>query len=442
MQSLFESGQNPHAPLAERMRPQTLAEFEEQSELVGKGKALRKAIESDLLGSIILYGPPGSGKTTLAEIISHQTQSHFVRLNAVMAGVADLRQVVEEARQSQNLYQEKTLLFIDEIHRFNKNQQDALLPFVENGLLVLIGSTTENPLFAVNRPLLSRSRIYQLQALSPPALVRILQRALQDQTRGLGSYQTQIEPGILQYLAEAANGDARSALNNLEALVLTTLPDVNGIRQPSLQQVREICQNRNIPFARASEHYDVMSAFIKSMRGSDPQATLYWLARLIQAGEDPRVICRRILIHAAEDVGLADPLVLTVAAAAAQAVEMVGWPEARIIVAEAALSVAVAPKSNSVEQGIDAALKAVREEAILAPPPHLQDSSSQKLSRLTAQPPSAAYQYPHNFPGHFVRQQYLPDNMQGRTFYQPSENGKEKLIKEKLQKLGQLPDQN
>ncbi len=437
MQNLFESGQNPHAPLAERMRPRTLAEFEEQIDLVGKGKALRKAIESDLLGSIILYGPPGSGKTTLAEIISHQTKSHFVRLNAVMAGVADLRQIVEEAQKKQNFYQERTLLFIDEIHRFNKNQQDALLPFVENGLLVLIGSTTENPLFAVNRPLLSRSRLYQLKALSPAALVRILQRALQNQEKGLGDYQTRIAPEILQYLAQAANGDARSALNNLEALVLTTLPDSNGVRQPSWQQAQEICRNRNIPFDRASEHYDVMSAFIKSMRGSDPQATLYWLARLIQAGEDPKVICRRILIHAAEDVGLADPLVLTVASAAAQAVEMVGWPEARIIVAEAALSVAVAPKSNSVEQGIDAALKAVREEAILSPPPYLQDQSSQKLHRLTSKSPTASYQYPHDFPGHFVQQQYLPDNLLNRIFYQPSNSGKEKLIKEKLKKLGQ-----
>lgn len=420
------------APLAERMRPRTFDEFAEQTEVVGANTPLRRAIEGDVLRSIILHGPPGTGKTTLAKIIAGMTKSHFETINAVMAGVADIRRVVAEAKERMSLYREGTVLFIDEIHRFNKGQQDALLPFVENGLLVLIGSTTENPLFSVNRPLLSRSRLFRLEPLSRAGLMQILQRALEDAERGLGIYQVNLEPGVLSYLAGVANGDARAALNALELLVLTTSPDQEGVRVVTMELACELGGGRVLQYDRADEHYDVVSAFIKSMRGSDPQATLYWLARLIYAGDDPVFICRRIMIHAAEDVGLADPQALTVATAAAQAVERVGLPEARIIMAQAALYVALAPKSNAVVKGIDAAMKAVQEEEALAPPKHLRDSSYGKLERMAGRTPGKAYLYPHDYPGHYVEQQYLPDNLLGQQFYFPSEHGWEsKMIKPK-----------
>lgn len=427
----FQEKNKQKAPLAKRMRPISLEEFEEQTKVVGKNTSLRCLIEEDILRSIILHGPSGTGKTTLAMIISRITKSHFESLNAVTAGVADIRQIVKEAKERQALYQEGTVLFIDEIHRFNKGQQDALLPFVEDGLIVLIGATTENPLFSVNRPLLSRSRIFRLDPLSEDALVRILKRALEDSEKGLGNYKVEIEENILLYLAKMANGDARTALNCLEVLVLTTPPNQEGIRKAKMELAIEICGNRVLQFNKADEHYDVFSAFIKSMRGSDPHATLYWLARLIYAGEDPMAICRRIMIQAAEDVGLADPAILSVTVAASQAVEKVGLPEARIILAEAALCVALAPKSNSVEKGIDLALKAVEEEEALALPPHLRDSSYRKLENLSGNKNLAKYKYPHDYKGHFVEQQYLPDNMLGRKFYIPSDIGKERIILER-----------
>lgn len=439
MKSLFDQTMKDdmrrRAPLAERMRPAGLDDFEEQNGVIGAGTPLRRAIESDTLTSVILYGPPGTGKTTLARIIAGMTKSHFETINAVMAGVADIRRVVDQARERLSLYREGTVLFIDEIHRFNKAQQDALLPFVESGLIVLIGSTTENPLFTVNRPLLSRSRLFRLEPLSREALVRLLNRALKDVERGLGNYTVSLEPGVPEYMAGIANGDARAVLNCLELAVMTTPPGEDGVRRIGLGLAAEACGGRVLQYNREDEHYHVVSAFIKSMRGSDPQATLYWLARLIYAGDDPEFICRRIMIHAAEDVGLADPGALRVAVAAARAVERVGMPEGRIIMAEAALYVALAPKSNSVVMGIDAAMKAVRDEQAMDVPRHLRDGSYFKLEKIAGNNAVNEYKYPHDYPGHYVRQQYLPDNMRGKVFYSPSENGEEKQIKALLERL-------
>jgi putative ATPase len=419
------------APLAMRMRPKTLDEFEEQIGIVGRGTLLRKSIESDNLMSAIFFGPPGTGKTTLAKIIASITKSRFETINAVMAGVADIRRVVEEAKGSRSLYDEKTILFIDEIHRFNKAQQDALLPFVENGLITLIGSTTENPMFTVNRPLLSRSQLYRFELLSREALIKILLKALEDEEKGMGQYHAEVSPEALDHIAVVANGDARSALNALELAVLTTLPDAEGIRHVTLEVAEEAVQKRVLKYGREDEHYDVISAFIKSMRGSDPHATLYWLARMLYAGEDPAFISRRIIIHAAEDVGLADPQALVVAVAAAQAVERIGMPEGRIILAEAALYIAAAPKSNAVIKGIGAALSSVEKDIAEPVPPHLRGTGYKGASALGS---GKGYKYPHDYPGGFVQQAYLPDNMAGKTFYEPSSNGLESEIKKRFDK--------
>ncbi len=413
------------APLALRMRPKTLAEFEEQQKIVGPGTLLRRSIEADNLRSVIFFGPPGTGKTTLAEIIAAMTKACFETLNAVTAGVADIKRVVREAKERFSLNQEKTILFIDEIHRFNKAQQDALLPFVENGLVTLIGSTTENPMFAVNRPLLSRSQLYRFELLSREAVKRLLVRALRDGERGLGGYRAEIASGALDHLAGVANGDARAALNALELAVLTIPPDSEGIRRISLAVAEEAIQKRVLKYDRVNEHYDVISAFIKSMRGSDPQATLYWLARMLYAGEDPGFISRRIMIHAAEDVGLANPHALILAAAAAQAVERVGMPEARIVLAEAALYIATAPKSNSVVKGIDAALSVVERERAGPVPSHLRGTGYQGAAALEH---GKGYKYPHDYPGHYVKQDYLPAGLKDKIFYEPSANGFEQEI--------------
>lgn len=420
-----------NAPLAMRMCPRNLDEFEEQDGVVGTGTLLRRSIEADNLMSAIFFGPPGTGKTALASIIASVTSSHFEKINAVMSGVSDIRRIAGETKERRALYNKKTVLFIDEIHRFNKAQQDALLPFVENGLITLIGSTTENPMFAVNRPLLSRSQLYRFELLSSEAIGRILVKALQDSERGLGEYKTEVDQKALEHLSEVANGDARAALNALEMAVLTTLPDEQGIKRITLKTAEEAIQKRVLKYDRADEHYDVISAFIKSMRGSDPQATLYWLARMLYAGETPEFISRRIMIHAAEDVGLADPQALVVASAAAQAVERIGMPEAGIVLAEAALYIATAPKSNSVIVGIEEAFSAVEGERAEPVPAHLRGSGYKGAADLGH---GKGYKYPHNYPDNYVKQDYLPDNIAGKIFYKPSQNGYEARIKEFMDK--------
>lgn len=412
------------APLALRMRPRTLDEFVGQEEIVGHGKLLRRAIEADQLSSLILYGPPGTGKTTLARIIANTTRAHFHQLNAVTAGIADLRQVIQEARERMGMYQRRTILFIDEIHRFNKAQQDALLPAVEEGTVVLIGATTENPYFEVNTALVSRSRIFRLRSLSDDEIHLLLERALADGERGLGHFKVEVTPEAMNHWVLVAAGDGRSALNALELAVLTTAPGPDGVRRITLEVAEDSIQRRCVLYDKSGDqHYDVVSAFIKSMRGSDPDATLYWLARMVYAGEDPAFIARRIMIHSAEDVGLADPQALLVATAAAQAVERVGFPEGRIILAEAALYVALAPKSNAVVKGIDGAMHAVEKGDTGPVPVHLRDASYKGAKALGH---GAGYKYPHDYPGGRVPQQYLPDPLTGRKFYHPSGYGKEK----------------
>jgi putative ATPase len=419
------------APLADRMRPRTLDEVQGQEKIIGPGSLLRRAILADRLSSLILYGPPGTGKTTLARVIANSTKMAFEQLNAVTSGVADIRRVVEAARDRLGMEGQRTILFIDEIHRFNKAQQDALLPHVEDGTIVLIGATTENPYFEVNPPLVSRSRVFRLEALSADDMRAVLQRALTDTERGLGSYSVELEEAALEHLVRVANGDARSALNALELAVLTTEPDEDGRRRITLDIAAESIQRRALIYDKnGDQHYDTISAFIKSLRGSDPDAALYWLARMIYAGEDPMFIARRIVIHAAEDVGNADPRALQVAVAAAQATQLLGLPEARIPLAQAATYIACAPKGNAVVKGIDAALAAVQSEEAQPVPIHLRDASYRGAERLGH---GQGYRYPHDYPGHFVKQQYLPDNLVGKRFYLPSASGYEKTHRERLQ---------
>ncbi|MGE5529150.1 MAG: replication-associated recombination protein A, partial [Patescibacteria group bacterium] len=400
------------APLAARMRPRTLDEFVGQEEIVGPGRLLRRSIEADRLTSMILYGPPGTGKTTLARVIANTTHSHFEQVNAVTSGVADLRRVIAEARERFTHHRQRTILFIDEIHRFNKSQQDALLPAVEDGTILLIGATTENPFFEVNSPLVSRSRIFELRPLTNEEVGVIIDRAAADEERGLGRLRVVLEEDARRHLLDAANGDARVALNGLELAALTTEPDAAGVRRITLAVIEESIQRRAILYDRDGQgHYDAISAFIKSMRGSDPDAAVYWLARMIAAGEDPRFIARRMVVHAAEDVGNADPHALLVATAAAQAVEFVGLPEAQIPMAQAAIYIACAPKSNATVLAIHEAMAAAREVQARDVPVHLKNPPSELASRVLGH--GADYKYPHDFPGAYVPQQYLPDNMVG-----------------------------
>jgi len=417
------------APLAARMRPRKLDEFVGQEEIVGPGKLLRRAIETDrLFSSIVLWGPPGTGKTSLAMIIAHTTQSHFETLSAVMAGVADIRRIVAEAKERRNLYGQRTILLVDEIHRFNKAQQDALLPHVENGTVILIGSTTENPYFEVTGPLLSRSRVFQLRPLTEAQTLIILRWALQDSERGYGQRQIDISDEAIEHLAHVAGGDARTALNALELAVESTPPDPDGIVHIDLAIAQDSIQRRAVRYDRAGdEHYDTISAFIKSVRGSDPDAALYWLAKMIYAGEDPRFIMRRLLILASEDIGLADPQAIAVTSACARALEWVGLPEAQYHLAEATVYLATAPKSNSMGAYFKA-LAEVEAEGQTEVPDHLKDASRDGK----ALGHGAGYQYPHAYPGHHVPQQYLPDELMGRRYYEPGEQGYEKLIKERL----------
>lgn len=411
-----------NAPLAERMRPRILDEFLGQRDVVGPGRPLRRAIEVDVLSSIIFHGPPGTGKTTLARIIAGATRGHFEQLNAVTAGVADIRKVIKEAEERRKLYNRKTILFIDELHRFNKAQQDALLPYVENGTVILIGATTENPYYEVNSPLLSRSRVFALQPLAAEDLRQLLQRAGQDKERGLGDMNPVLEPAATDYLIKLANGDARTALNALEAAVAVTEADTEGRRMISVATVADVLQQNRRNYDRSGdEHYQTISAFIKSMRGSDPDGALFWLARMLAAGEDIKFIARRIVICAAEDVGNADPQALVVASAAAQAVQFVGLPEARIILAQAAVYLAAAPKSNAAYMGINAAMADLEKERWESVPAHLHAGNPQ-------------YRYPHDYPDCYVEQTYLPADLQHKEYYCPTERGYEKTIRQYLER--------
>ncbi len=416
------------APLAERMRPRTLDEFVGQEHILGPGKLLRRAIEADRLSSLIFYGPPGTGKTTLARIIARTTRAYFTALNAVLAGVKDIREAIEAARERLRLHQQRTILFIDEVHRFNKAQQDALLPHVENGTVIFIGATTENPYFEVIKPLVSRSRVFELKPLTPEHLRRIAEQALTDPERGYGHRNVVIDPEALDHLIDVANGDARSLLNALELAVETTPPDADGHIHITLQVAEDSIQRRAVLYDKEGDaHFDTISAFIKSLRGSDPDAALYWLARMIYAGEDPRFILRRMLIFAAEDVGLADPQALQVAAAAAQAFEYVGMPEGQFLLAECCLYLATAPKSNSTMAYFNALAYVEREQSGEVPT-HLKDASRDRQGLGHGQ----GYKYPHAYRTHYVPQQYLPDHMQGTYFYEPSDQGYERTIAERL----------
>src|SRR5437870_9382278 len=422
-ESLFQ-----HQPLAARLRPRNLQEFAGQTHLLGPGQLLRRAIEADRIQSLIFYGPPGTGKTSLAQIIANQTKSKFERLSGVESNVADMRRVLSTAANRLENKGQPTILFIDEIHRFNKAQQDVLLPDVESGVVRLIGATTHNPFFFVNSPLVSRSQIFELRPLTVEELFQLLQRALADCQRGLGHLKIKADEPALRHLATVADGDARKALNSVEIAALTTAPANDGFIHMDLSVAEQCIQKKAVVYDGDEDaHYDTISAFIKSMRGSDPDATLYWLAKMIHAGEDPRFIARRIVIHAAEDVGLADPMALVLANAAFQAAEFIGWPEARIPLAEAALYIATAPKSNSTILAIDAALEDVKSGRTLAVPEHLRDAHYQGAKRLGH---GEGYKYAHEFPEHFVAQDYLGAN---KRYYEPTEQGAEKNIKERVE---------
>ena len=411
------------------MRPRTLDEFAGQKHILGPGHLLRRAIEADRLQSLIFYGPPGTGKTSLAQIIARQTRSKFERLSGVESNVADMRRVLAGAANRRENTGQPTILFIDEIHRFNKAQQDVLLPDVENGVVRLIGATTHNPFFFVNSPLVSRSQIFELQPLTEGDLLDLLRRALVDQERGLGHLRMEADEEALRHLAKVADGDARKALNSLEIAALTTPPGTDGVIRVDLATAEACIQKKAVVYdADGDAHHDTISAFIKSMRGSDVDAALYWLAKMIHAGEDPRFISRRILICAAEDVGLADPMALVLAGAAHQAAEFVGWPEARIPIAEATIYIATAHKSNSAMLGIDAALEDVRSGRTLAVPSALRGAGYAGAERLGH---GQDYKYAHDFAGHFVAQDYLGA---ARRYYEATEEGAEKKIKERLEK--------
>ena len=430
------STQEQESPLASRMRPTTLDEVVGQKHIIGKDKLLYRAIKADQLGSIIFYGPPGTGKTTLAKVIANTTSASFRQINATVAGKKDMEDVVKEAKDALGMYGKKTILFVDEIHRFNKSQQDYLLPYVEDGTLILIGATTENPYFEVNGALLSRSRIFELKALEKEDVKELILRAVRDEKKGMGSYHAVIDDEAADFLADVSGGDARAALNAVELGVLTTERDqADGLIHITLEVAQECIQKRAVRYDKDGDnHYDTISAFIKSMRGSDPDAAVYYLARMLYAGEDIKFIARRIMICAAEDVGNADPQALTVAVSAAQAVERIGMPEAQIILSQAVLYVATAPKSNSACNAVFEAMDAVKSQRSMPVPAHLQDSHYGGSAKLGH---GIGYKYAHNYPNHYVKQQYLPDGMEGQVFYRPSENGYESNIVEHMPFLRQ-----
>lgn len=421
------------SPLASRLRPQTLEEVVGQSHILGTDKLLYRAIKADKISSVIFYGPPGTGKTTLAKVIAGTTSAVFTQLNATISGKKDMEEVIGQAKESRGMYGKKTILFIDEIHRFNKSQQDYLLPFVEDGTIILIGATTENPFFEVNSALLSRSIIFELKPLEDSDIRTLLQRAITDEKKGLGSYGAKIDEDALGFLGMICDGDARAALNAIELGVLTTERGEDGWIHITLEVASECIQKKVVRYDKSGDnHYDTISAFIKSMRGSDPDGAIYYLARMLYAGEDISFIARRIMICAAEDVSNADPNALVVATAAAEAVERIGMPEARILLAQAAAYVACAPKSNSAIVAIDAALEVVKQEKTATIPSYLRDGHYKGASKLGH---GIGYQYAHNYKNHYVAQQYLPDEIKDRVFYELSEEGYEKNIKEHLDRI-------
>ena len=429
-----ETNQEKEAPLASRMRPSTLEEVVGQQHIIGKDKLLYRAIKADKLGSLIFYGPPGTGKTTLAKVIANTTSAQFKQINATVAGKKDMEEVIKEAKELLGMYQKKTILFIDEIHRFNKGQQDFLLPYVEDGTITLIGATTENPYFEVNGALLSRSSVFELRSLEHGDVKTLLKRAVYDKEKGMGTFKAEITEEALEFLADVSGGDARNALNAVELGILTTERGADGLIHITLEVASECIQKRVVRYDKTGDnHYDTSSAFIKSMRGSDPDAAVYYLAKMLYAGEDIKFIARRIMICASEDVGNADPMALTVAVSAAQAVERIGMPEAQIILSQAVTYVASAPKSNSATNAIFSATECVRQKKTTVPA-HLQDAhykGSQKLGH------GVGYKYAHDYPGHYVKQQYLPDEIKDARFYEPGVLGYEKTIREYLEKLRQ-----
>ena len=427
-----EQKSDKESPLASRLRPTTLDEVVGQQHIIGKDKLLYRAIKADKLGSLIFYGPPGTGKTTLAKVIANTTSADFKQINATIAGKKDMEEVVQQAKNNMGMYGKKTILFVDEIHRFNKGQQDYLLPFVEDGTLILIGATTENPYFEVNGALISRSSVFELKSLDKEDIKVLLKRAVYDVEKGMGSYGAEITEEALEFLADISGGDARNALNAIELGVLTTERSEDGKIHITIDVAQECIQKRVVRYDKTGDnHYDTISAFIKSLRGSDPDAAVYYLAKMLYAGEDIKFIARRMMISASEDVGNADPNALTVAVAASQAVERIGMPEARIILAQAATYIASAPKSNASYLSIDAALESVRTQKTTVPV-HLQDAHYKGAAKLGH---GTGYKYAHDYPEHYVKQQYLPDEIKDAKFYEPTEMGFEKQIKERLENL-------
>lgn len=426
-----ESQMRRDAPLAARMRPRNFDEYAGQEHLVGPGRALRKSIEADQIPSMVLWGPPGSGKTTLANLVATMTRSYFSPVSAVASGVADLRRIVKEARDRLGMQGQRTILFIDELHRFNKAQQDVILPHVESGTVVLIGATTENPSFEVNSPLLSRSRVFTLQPLSNEQITDIVHTALQDNERGLGSLSPQMDDETMAGLVEISNGDARTVLNALEMAVLATDPDEDGTRNITSQTIEDATQRSHLYDKAGDQHYDTISAFIKSMRGSDPDAAIYYLARMIEAGEDPLFIARRLVILAAEDVGMADPRALTVAVAAQQAVHLIGMPEGRIVLAEATMYLATAPKSNASYMAINKAIEDVQRTRNDPVPKHLRNAVTDLMKDEGY---GKGYKYAHDHEGGFSPMQNLPDSLKGRRYYDPTDHGYEAQIAERLKR--------
>jgi len=426
----FQKEKDKEAPLAARMRPGALHEFVGQEHLIGEGHVLRKAIEAGKVPSIILWGPTGSGKTTLAYIIANATDSHFSPVSAVSAGVADLRQIIEEAKERRKLYKQKTILFIDEIHRFNKAQQDAVLPFVENGTVTLIGATTENPSFEVISPLLSRCQVLTLNPLTEDEIQIIIMRALKDELKGLGEMNVELDDDALLRLIMMSNKDARVALNALEIAANTTPPDAEGKRRISLNTIEDAVQHRFLPYDKGGErHYDIISALHKSMRGSDPDASLYWLARMLEAGESPLYIARRLVRFASEDIGIADPQALVIAMAAQQAVHFIGMPEGNLALAEAVVYLATAPKSNSLYQAYSEVQEEIKKGPDEQVPLHLRNPVTPLMKGMGY---GKGYKYAHDYPEHFVRQQNLPDSLKGKRYYNPSDQGYEKQVAEQL----------